>query len=145
MVISYGGNDFTGLGNLGNISATRETIELESYTYNLTLSGVDPDNISIALGEHYQGRRAIIYLALLDSSHVLIGDPVVMARGRMDNMSIVMGATASVTVTVQSSLAAWNRPKAHRYNSTDQKARYPGDKGLDFVESTIRKQLRWGS
>ena len=48
-------------------------------------------------------------------------------------------------LTVESRFAAWDRPLVRRYNNADQQTRYPGDKGLEFVEQTAEKQIVWGA
>lgn len=143
--LSYGGNTFSGIGGLGKISSFEENATAQATNIELTLSGVDPDNLSIALGEHYQGRSVIVYIGLLDSGHQLINDPVILWQGRMDNMNIVLGKTATISVTAQNVLADWNRPRVRRYNNDDQQAVYPGDKGFEFVEKSVNKEILWGA
>ena len=103
--ITSGDETFTGVGNLGSISAVPEGAELQSYAIQLTLSGIPADLIALALADQYQGREAKLYLALLDEGHRLTGTPLLIFRGQMDTLDIELGQTATLTLTVQSRLA----------------------------------------
>jgi hypothetical protein len=62
----------------------------------------------------------------------------------MDTASISQGEQISVSVNLESRFAAWDKPNVRRYNNADQQSRYPGDKGLEFVEQTTDRQINWG-
>lgn len=135
---------YAGVGDLGKISAVPEGAELQAYSGQLTLSGLDPAMIALALGSHYQGRKAWLWLALLDADHVPVGPPMLLFRGRMDTMHIEIGDTAEITLVVQSRMADWENPRVRRYTNEDQQALFPGDKGLEFVPLMVEKKLNWG-
>lgn len=141
--ITYNSEDYLGVGTLGAIEAIQEGAEMQAYGVKFTISGIPSEYISIALGEHYQGNDVKVYLALLDEDHALI-DAVLIWNGRMDTMDIDMGDTATITVTAESYLADWDRPRIRRYNDADQQQEYPGDKGLEFVEQMVEKTILWG-
>jgi hypothetical protein len=143
--IGYAGSTFNGIGDFGKISALEENALVQASGLSLTLSGIDPDQLSIALGEHYQGRALILYVGMLDSDLQLVDDPVILWQGRMDTMMITLGGSATITITAQNPLADWDRPRVRRYNNDDQQARYPGDKGLEYVEKTVNKEILWGA
>lgn len=133
-----------GLGNLGAIGAVQEGAELQNYSLALTLTGVPSDLVAVALGEQYQGRDARIYLALLDEDHAVIDAPLLIFRGRMDTQDIEVGDTATITLTVQSRLADWERPRVRRYTNEDQQAVFAGDRGFEFVPQMAEKTIYWG-
>ncbi len=137
-------NTFLGVGNLGAITSSGEGADLQARGISLQLSGIPTALVSIALGEHYQGRSCKVWMGLLDSSHVLIADPVLMFDGRMDTMDINMGETAVINVTAESRLSDWERPRIRRYTNEDQQNQYPNDKGFEFVPQMADKQLIWG-
>jgi len=139
-----GVQNFLGTGNLGRVGPAQEGTELQPYSLTLALSGVNPAHLSIALGEHYQGRAAKIWLGFLDANHAVIADPVLLFHGRMDDMPIILGETAEVAVNVESRLADWERPRISRYTDAEQQQLFPGDRGLEFVSATVEKELVWG-
>ncbi len=142
--IVTGGNTYTGTGRLGSVSPVQEDTELARSTLSLSLSGLPTDIVAAVLNESFQGRRATLSLGYFDTANQLVADPVVLYRGRMDTVSIEQGQDLTVTISVESRFAAWDRPLERRYNDADQQARYPGDLGMQFVEQAVNKELFWG-
>lgn len=142
--ITWASSLWYGVGRLGAIDAVQEGAELEARTVNFRITGIDPANISRAMGEHYQGRPVKMWLAPLDANHRVVADPVLCFHGLMDTMDIDLGQVASITASATSRLAAWDRAKVRRYNSEDQAIDYPADKGFEFVPQLVEKELRWG-
>lgn len=135
---------YLGVGGLGAISFVEESAELRAYDCTLTLSGVPGDAIALALGEAYQGSPGTIWEVLFNrSTGAVIADPIIIFRGRMDQMSIELGQTAAVTITLQDFMADWERPRIRRYTMEDQTGRHPGDTGLRFLAATVEKQIIW--
>ena len=141
--IDWNGHAWLGLGRLGSIEAVKETPDLAANAVNLKLSGVPTAQINTALTEHYQGRACIIRVAPLSADYAILADPVIVFSGRMNTMDIDIGATATITLNVESRLADWDRPRVRRYNDADQQAEYPGDLGLQYVEQMVEKVLDW--
>ncbi len=142
--LSYNGDDYLGVGSYGTVSAIGEGLEAKPYGVDMTLSGIPTEMLSLALGEHYQGRDARVYLALLDEQHRLINDPFLVGRFRMDTMNVELGQSATITLSAENRLADWSRPRVRRYNHEDQQARYPGDLGLEYVTGMVEKPIIWG-
>lgn len=138
------GNEYLGVGSLGKISAVQEGSDQQAYGITLTLSGIPSELISIALGEHYQGRSCRVLLALLDENHQVIASPTILWSGRMDTMDIELGESATISVTAESRLVDWERARIRRYTSEDQRAEHPDDKGFEFVPRMQEKELIWG-
>jgi len=144
VTFNWSGHDWLGLANLGSVEAIAEHSGLEMSGVRLTLTGIPSEMVSIALGEHYQGRACVIHLAPLDESHTVLADPVQVFSGRIDTMEIALGETAAITLTAESRLTDWERPRVRRYTHEDQLAEYPGDLGLEFVPQMAEKALVWG-
>ena len=146
----WNGYSWIGLGKLGGIEAIDEGSSLEARGIALQVSGVpvsgegDSEFIEIALGEHYQGRDCRVWVAVLDDQFSIVGNPKLIFLGRMDDMDIVLGATATITLRAQSRLADLERPRVLRYNDATQQELYPGDRGLEFVEQMVEKAVVWG-
>ena len=142
---TWAGKEYFGVGDLGKIEPVSEDIEIQTSRLSLSLSGLADGVISRALGEHYQGRPVVVYLAFLDADYALIDEPTVIFRGRIDNQVITLDQTATVTVTCESVLADWDRPRELRYNNETHQATYPGDKFFEFVEQAVNKEIPWGN
>jgi hypothetical protein len=161
----YEGESWFGTGSLLQIDAIEETAEMAVKGASITLSGVPSTTISLALSEPYQGRVCNIYFgtfskgALLqeDGNYILKEDGgLIMLEDRktdltqifsgfMDQMNIEeTPETATIALLVENKLIDLERQRIARYTSEYQKARYPGDKGLDFIEGLQDKEIVWG-
>lgn len=142
--LTLNGQVYIGIGGLGAISAVEESSELRAYDLTLQLSGVPRDAVALALAEAYQGRRGTVWEVLLDPvTYAPLLDPIVVFRGRMDQMTVTLGDTATVKVTLLNRLADWERPRVRRYTDEDQKRIYPFDDGFKFVAATTEKPIIW--
>lgn len=143
--LTYGGNVYQGAGKLGEISPVEETADIQATSIALKLYAIPRDVVSLALAEQYQGHDATMMLGMMDETWSLIADPVIVFAGRMDVMSISLGETASVTLTVESRFADWERPRIRRYTSEDQVAfEGAGDKFFDYAPTMVEKTVKWG-
>lgn len=141
-----GGNEFLGVGGLGAITVVEEAAELRAYDLSVQLSGVPRDSVALALTEAYQGRRGTVWEVPLDrSTWQPVADPIIVFRGRMDQMDIRIGDTATISVKLLNRLADWDRPRIRRYTDADQQAKHPGDNGFRFVATTTEKTIEWPS
>ena len=142
-----GPQTWLGVGRFGSISAVEEGSEVKAYVTTLTLSGVDLDQVAIAMTDKCQGRDGYLWQAFCDpKTHVMLADPVVLFPGIMDTMSIRMGQTATITVTLQNRLARWETPNptGARWTDQDQQAKVPGDTFFKYVSESASKSLIWG-
>jgi hypothetical protein len=141
--IVIGGQTFLGLGVMGSIGVIEEGAETRAYGLTVSISGVPRDAVALALTQEYQGRAATIWEVQLNANGQPIGTPPLAFRGRMDQMSVTLGDTASVTVRLENRLADWERPRVRRYTDEDQQRAYPGDLGFQFVTATVDKDIVW--
>ena len=143
--LTIGGEAFEAVGLLGTITVVGEVAELQSAGITVTLAGVPRDAVAIAMAEPYQGRAATVWEVLLDGDNGSIIEAVVIFRGRMDQMNIRLGETATVEVTLEDRLTDMDRPALRRYTREDQQRQYPGDRGFDFVPAVVERDIIWPS
>jgi len=143
----YNSTTYLGLGTLGTISPLEETTDLAARGLTLRLSGVPTANVSLALTENYQGRECSIMFGVLSpTAGTLIASPVTVFAGRMDVMQITDdGNTAEITMTAESKLMDFKRPREIRYTDEEQQQLFPGDVGLEFVNDIQEKAIYWGN
>jgi hypothetical protein len=142
--LDWNGYSWLGVGKLGSIDPIKEGVDLQARGLAFRIKGIDPANIALALSTQYQGRSCKVWTAELTGGHAVIADPTLIFWGRLDTMDIELGATAPITVSAESRLADWDRPRVRRYNHEDQQIDYPGDLGFEFVPQMVEKELRWG-
>jgi hypothetical protein len=141
-----GGSEYLGVGALGSISEIEESVDLAAYGLSLQLSGIPRDAMIVSLAEPYQGRRATVWEVLLDgATWQPVSEPLVMFRGRMDQMNATLGAEARVELKLENRLRDWERPRIRRYTSEDQRRLWPTDLGFEFVPATTEKEIIWPS
>lgn len=143
--LSYGGNNYTGAGNLLQMSDIVETQNIEARGAEFTLSGIPSSIIAIALTEPYQDRVITQTFAPLDSSGVPIADPFNFFSGKADVMSIEEGKdTGSIKLTAENDLITLARVNERRRTPEDQKLTYAGDTFFDMVAALQSKDIVWG-
>lgn len=143
--LAFDGDTYTGIGILGGIDAAEEVSDLSRTPIRLTLSGIPSTLLSIVLGQQYQGRTATVYLGYLDpTTRQLVADPAILYRGLIDTADIRREKDFTITLGVESRFALWDKPINRRHNDADQQGRYPGDRGMQFLERTVGKAVIWG-
>lgn len=141
--LDIGGNTFIGAGSFLSVSSVEETAEIAARGITMSLSGIDASLISIALQENYQNRIAKVYLGAIQSNGTI--QSYQLFSGRLDVMNIEeSGETATISVSAENRLIDLERPRTRRFTSEDQKALFPGDLGLDYVNDLQDKTLDWG-
>jgi hypothetical protein len=141
--IQIGGQDYLGVGNIIGISSLDESTELRSFGMAVQLAGIPRDAISIALGEAYRNRRAQIWeVPFVCTTWQPLADPVLLFRGRMDQMSIELGATATVKITLENRMRDWERAPGILWTHDEQQLRHAGDTFFAFVSDTA-KTVTW--
>ena len=143
---TWGGQDWLGVGDLGEISQIEEGAEISPYKITLSLSGLDPDISGAALTEDYYLQPVKVYLGVLDADDALLADPTVVWEGAMDQMTVSVGAEGgdSISLTAESELARFNKASNLKYTSAQLQDDFPGDLGFDLMADIDGAKLRWG-
>ena len=142
--LSYDGDTYQGAGNLLGISAVEETKAIEAKGTRFTMSGIPESHISLAFNEDYQGRPVTLFFAVIDELGEVI--PHKLFSGYMDIMEIEdTGATATIFIDAESDLIRLTTANDSKYTPEDQKSRFDGDKGLDFIPIIADLDITWGS
>ena len=145
LTINWGGFDWLGVGSYGGIDAVSEANDLIAQPVTLTLSGVDPQNVTDARTTQYQGRAVVIYIGLLDKrTYALIDTPEEVWSGFMDVMTpTIDDRDGTITVTCEH----WLRlaATAGRWTDEDQQARFSGDRFFQFIHDIPTFVGKWGA
>lgn len=143
---TWGGQDWLGVGDLGEISQIEEGAEISPYKITLSLSGLDPDISGAALTEDYYLQPVTVYLGVLDADDALLADPTVVFEGAMDQMTVSVGAQGGdvISLTAESELARFNKASNLKYTSAQLQDDFAGDLGFDLMADIDGAKLRWG-
>lgn len=144
--IIYGPDTYTAIGPFSTLDALTES-SVSTEGLRLKLNGIDPAVIAIATSEPYRGRIARLLKAYLDpDTNTVISVPRVQFPGRIHTMLIdEQNDKCDVTVTIEHYDAELARPTPLRLNDSDQQRLYPGDRGCEYVETMVEKQIVWPS
>lgn len=125
------GFTFLGLGVIGSIDAVNDSTN-GSQSLNLVLPGIDTSvdylHQLINNGDLWQRKLAYLWMATVDSTCALIGKPVRLKSGRIDQLTMVIDPTnakGELTVSLESQQA---------YSGDALFSRYAEQK--DLVDST---------
>ena len=142
--LSWNSETWTGAGTLLNFSPPKTGTDLSSASATFSLSGASASILSAALAADYQNRACEAYFAVLDAADAVIATPYKF-QGRMDMMDIVDSPEQTViTLTAESRLIDFERPRIRRYSNQDQQDLYAGDVGLEFASVMPNLKISWG-
>ena len=142
--LTYAGNDYLGVGDLGAIGGLEETEALQPSPITLELSGVVSTHIAEALNAGNYGESIEIYLGYL-SEGALVDDPVPLAAGTFEHAEIELGErTNKVVITMQHDLARLELKNGRRWTDEDQQVDFPGDEFFSMMHRVGQRRLTWG-
>lgn len=150
--ITANGNTYSALGHLGSVGTVSESQDASAERMTLSLSIVDTAMIAAAITNpsNYRGRRARLWLQLIDDQFQPAGVPRLRWTGYMDKVAINRkpnkDGKGTGSIEMQCSRAGMARArKAPSLRLTDeqQRARYSGDTGLRYVRGLIEKPALW--
>lgn len=143
--ISWNGQTWLGVGNLGSVSTVEEGSSIEAKGITLALNGFDPTLLPLVVDEFGLGLPVTVWLGLFDTSGALIPDPFISFAGRMDQPTLTVGGeTASIAINCENRLVEMNTPVDRRYTHEDQQIDHPGDRGFDWVNAIQDVTIVWG-
>lgn len=145
--LSWGGNTYTGIGDLGGVEPVQESAEVRANGLAFRLNGIPSAMVTRILAENYRGRSCKLWLALFDSLTAAspIADPVLLFSGRMDQCNLEdSGAGAFIVISAESRLIDLQRPRERRRTDEDQNSLFSGDRGMEYVAGLQDKELLWG-
>ncbi|WP_368517487.1 transcriptional regulator [Rhizobium sp.] len=151
--VTIGGIEWRGLSDpLGrqfiSISAVEDPRFGQAAKLDVVLSGVNleflrqvKDNARLI-----EGRRVDVYWAAFDqeTQEVWVGGLKKLFPGYLSAPSIHWAGRGVriVPITIESLWQSQNFPFGGRWTPADQRRRYPGDKGLDYVGVTVQEIIK---
>lgn len=144
------GQTWSGVGSLGQIGEMHEGDDGAAEKLTLSLSPVPLDMRAFALSDphEYRDRPVRIWIAMVDPYTMQIsGAPVLRFAGVMDQMHVerkeregVIGVTCrTVSYDVRSN------PSALRMNHVQHTARFPGERGFEYLQGLVGNPSVWAS
>ncbi len=133
---SWDAKTWIGGGLVLGISMITEATTMQAVGFEVTLSGMPSDKISLALDSARKNKPGRLWLMLFDSVGAVIDDPYLLKRGKFDMIPIEdSGETCTITVRYEDRLLGLSIPRERRYTHEDQQLRAPGDLGFQYVQA----------
>lgn len=138
----FSGVTFLGDGTILALSAVPESTDPGSRGVTLSLAAT-PANKATVTTDAFHGRRALVWLGLLDSAGDLIGAHA-MFGGTLEAARLVADKRLGVVLSLalEDSSRAVLAPPARRYDDAEQQREFPGDTGFRYVPSLTDFNLR---
>lgn len=144
------GHSWLGFGKMGSISGLEQAVRGTAPQAAFRLSGVDPEFINYAANSETEvkGRPVTVFTQFLnaDGPHpTSLDSPVALWVGIMDIMkfSATGPRDRAISVTAESAFVDRIRSPYSYYTDVDQKARFHGDRGLEFAAALRAKTVNW--
>lgn len=138
------GKAWIGVGRLGAIEGIEQALAGQSVQLRITLSGADVTSQMMQMAateprSEYVGKLVRVWLQFFDADWQTLDNPYAIIAGIIDGVPVRRdedrdGATIrSITVTAENIFYNRRVPSLGFWTSNDQKQRFPGDLGLDFI------------
>jgi hypothetical protein len=142
--ITWNGQTWQGVGTMGGISVIEEGSNVEAKGITLTLSGFDTTLLPDVLNEFALLLPVYVWFGLFNEG-VLIDNPIPCFSGLMDQPTIdIDGKTSTISINCESKLLSLDVAVDRRYSADDQQRDWPGDLGMNWVNSIQEITLLWG-
>lgn len=138
--LTFQGNTFIGVGALGKVDEVSEKSDLSARGAKFTMAGVDPSFVSLIMQGEYRGKIVKRWLGFVDSGDEVLNDGYLLGVWRVDTMNISTGKEAQITITAENRFLRAAVVRNERYTNEAQQAKYPTDKGLEFVEQAAKDE-----
>jgi hypothetical protein len=152
--VTAAGNTYTGLGAFLGVGAVRESEDSAAERITISLPVVNSAMLAATMGPAatYRGRAARLYLQLFDEQFQPVGPRVARWSGYMEPVRItrtpasVGNGAGSGTIELPCQRAGMARARNYqglRITHSQQLARYPGDMGLQYLQTLIEQPALW--
>jgi hypothetical protein len=144
--IVHNGVTYIGASSLKEIPAIQEDMDAQPKEYEVMISGIDTNVLSLYLNEQYMMRPAKLEYALLDNNQDIIGI-VAEVKGGIQSISLTEGKSPELKIMFSSKLTDWNRPRRARYTNEDhQRFLFENgynqiDKAFEFVQQLENREI----
>lgn len=150
------GAKWEGTGRLGAVSGIEQAINGEAPQATFTLSGIDAEIMRLARDEfvaEVKGRLVYVLIQFFgvddpedpDNQRPL-DSPFSLWCGRCLTPTFTLDSVTgerSVSIAAESIFTLRSRPNYALYTDADQRRRFPGDRGFEFVGSLVNKVVTW--
>jgi len=144
--ITYNSNTYLATKGLLGISDIIEEEEIKIENVDISLSGIDTSMVKLFLDYDYIDRRVLIHRTVLDNNYGIVGTPILVFDGRLDQPRMVedfKSRTAVLSVSASSHWSDFQSQSGRHTNDTEQQILFSGDNFFANATDT-QKDVKWG-
>jgi len=142
--VSFGGQTYIASRHFISSQDVSEGQQLRVNKMAVQLSSVGKEFVPIMLEDRYINRRLEIWLAAINESGSIIGEPIKMFDGLIESFTLAEDdATSRIQLNAASHWADFERIQGRLTNNNSQQFYFPDDTGMRFAAETI-KDIKWG-
>lgn len=152
--ITANGHTYIGLANLLDVSVVTETEDPNQQQVTLGFSIGQSQALLAAFvssPESYRGRAVRLYQQFTDANHQPAGAPVQRFTGTMEPITIKRSRdkeSGSMSARVEMPLSRTGLARSRnrlglRLTNAQQQERFPGDRGLEYLQGLVEKPTLW--
>lgn len=145
--IEYDGNTYLATGQLLDINALKQTIDIRVGSSNLKLSAVDPSLVAIFRNNSQNNSTVTTELAILNDDYSIAGEPIKLQTGVIDGSPKITDnptkGEATIEQKLSSAFANWKQKSGRRTTPASQQRFFPEDTGFDFAPNAVN-DVKWG-
>ena len=142
-----GGQTWLGFGDLVTVSEVSIPEGLVAAKTAFQLSGVSPEIAAKCAQSDLlvKGRPATLYLQFFTETGQTLDEPYPILLLTMDQLQLTAEGPESRTVTLscETPFVTRVRPRFSYLTDAEQKRRFAGDRGLEFIPSLTNKVVAW--
>lgn len=144
--ITWGGYDYLACGDMVGFESVSETSDLRINSVTAGMSGVDQAYLAELYSLNYLDRPIRIYRAYLDDGGAIIGEPLLLFEGRINEPTVQDDPETGkfiVAIKADSIWTDFEQTNGLKTNDSTHQRIFPGDKGFEFA-AQILDQIKWG-
>jgi hypothetical protein len=142
--IVYDGNTYLASSLFLKVSEVTESSQVDVANITIDFSGADQTIISLFLSNSYMEKEAEVYKGFLDANQVVIADPFLLFKGRIESFNIDETETSSdAQIVVASHWSDFDKVEGRKTNTNSQQVHFAGDLGFEFASQTVQ-DIKWG-
>lgn len=142
--LSFGGEDYLGVGAFGSIEPMKESIALVDNPVRITLSSITQEIIDAVKTDDIYRRNADIYVGALNpETGTLTGTPINWISGFMEHASVLIGQKNGVMIQIQTRAGRLRQSNHLRFTLEDHQITYSDDLYFEFLPQVQDARVQW--
>lgn len=142
--LTINGQQFVGVGAMGEISAVKEDGGLTTNQVNIALNGLDTSIMGTVMNERCVGSPAELYFATFDSNMDAIAVNL-LYKGYICASGMTAGNTNAIAYTLSTVFEKWKDGGTGRWTEESHNHDNPGDHIMRYVNQTAERTINWGA